>query len=449
MEKIIPLKLKNLAKELKGKLYIVGGAVRDFIAGLRRSGRTDWDICAPVAAEEVALNAKKLGFEVIAEYKNTGTIKLACAGEEYEFTSFRTDSYKRGEHRPFEVKFTDDIRLDALRRDFKCNAVYYDVAANEFVDPLGGIADIKNRVLNTVTDSKKVFSEDGLRLMRLARQAAQTGFKPSEECLEGAKLNSALIRDVAAERVYTELDYILHADEKYGIEYAQYEGLKILHAAGVLKEILPELALGDGMPQREDFHKYDVLEHSLRCVKYAHSSIRLAALLHDVGKPYCYINTGKYTAHEEEGAKIAEKICRRLKVSNSLTRTTVALVRTHMYDINLNARENKIRKFIVDNYAIFGGILLLKQADYSACRDDLSVAPVILKWQKIKEDMENKGLPVTLNKLAVRGDELIFSGISPDEVGLTLKKLQLECIYGNLKNEKAALIERAVKGGGK
>lgn len=443
MQNLIPEKLKRLAAALEKPLYVVGGACRDYLAGLSVACG-DLDICAPIAADEVCAAAKEAGFTVSAVYKNTGTVLMSAEGQDYEFTSFRTDRYVRGKHSPVEVFFTDDIVSDARRRDFKCNAVYYDIAGQKFVDPLGGIEDIKNKRITTVVDSGKVFGEDGLRLMRLCRIAAQVGFTPTEECVDGARKNCALIDDIAAERIGTELNAILTADLKYGVDGAQYEGLKLLRDTGVLARILPELALGDKMFQREDFHSHDVLEHSLRCVLYAPPQIRLAALLHDVGKPYCRLNTGKFARHEEEGAIIAENICKRLRVSSKLTARVCALVRWHMYDLSGAASENKVRKFIVSNIAVFDDLLLLKQADFSACKDDLSPAPCVVKWQKIFEKMQKEGVPLTLKELKVRGDELIDAGICPDETAKTLKMLLGECAIGNVLNDKEKLIKYAL-----
>ena len=264
----LPEKLVNLAKSCNFPLYVVGGYVRDYLARLECE-HSDMDLCAPVSAEEFCKKAEESGGEVKAVYKNTGTVKLCLDGEDYEFACFRSDEYIRGTHKPVNTFFTDDITLDARRRDFKCNAVYYDVREEVFKDPLGGLADIKNRRLSTVDNPEKVFGEDGLRLMRLARFTAQTGFEPTPDCLDGAKANAELIRDISAERVYAELDGILHADRRYGNAEGQYFGLKILDETGVLEIIRPELTLGRRMSQREQFHYYDVLEHSLRAVRYA------------------------------------------------------------------------------------------------------------------------------------------------------------------------------------
>lgn len=443
MYSLLPEKLKELASALNGGLYVVGGVCRDFLSGLKRSN-PDWDICAPIDAERVSETAKKVGFSVTAVYKNTGTVRFKCDQTEYEFTSFRTDEYIRGKHSPANVYFTDDISLDARRRDFKCDAVYYDVAVKKFIDPLGGMQDIKNKKITTVAPAEKVFGEDGLRLMRLARISAQTGFTPDEECVAGARENCRLIADIAAERIWAELDQILRADLKYGVKGAQYRGLKLLKDIGVLAQILPEIALGEGLEQRADFHNHDVLEHTLRCVLYAKPQIRLAALLHDAGKPYCKINTGRYTSHEVEGERIAESILKRFKVSKSITKRVCELVRWHMYDLSGQASANKVRKFIVSHIDIFGDLILLKQADYSACKDDLSPAPCVIKWEKIYGDMLSEGVPLTLKQLKIRGDELIRAGICPNETAKTLNFLLGECAIGNVKNERDALLKYAV-----
>lgn len=435
---ILTENLKKLAQSCPFPLYVVGGRVRDYIAGFTPE-ETDTDLCAPAAAEEFLKFAKENGFTATAVYKNTGTVKIKTGGEEYEFTSFRSDEYIRGEHVPANIYFTGDIYLDARRRDFKCNAVYYDIKAQKIVDPLGGAEDIKNRILDTVAPPAKVFGEDGLRLMRLARIAAQTGFEPTGECIEAARFHCGLIKDVSAERILGELNLILRADKRYGIKYAQYRGLVILKETGVLKIILPELAAGEGMEQNKEYHNHDVLEHSLRCAMYADPSIRLAALLHDVGKPYCYERFKKFTGHEEAGAEIALKICKRLKVPKKQTEETVRLTALHMYDLKCDARENKVRKFIVRNADILDKLLLLKQADYSACKDDTRTAPSVVKIEGIREKMRQENLPFGLKELKIKGDELIGLGFPPAKVGELLEDLLMDCVINIVPNDNACL----------
>ncbi|MGN1104934.1 MAG: CCA tRNA nucleotidyltransferase, partial [Candidatus Coproplasma sp.] len=429
---------------LSKPLYVVGGICRDRLANITPKA-LDWDICAPLSAFEVADKAKEIGINVTAVYKNTGTVKLEADGDSFEYTSFRTDKYVRGIHTPVSVYFTEDITLDACRRDFKCNAVYYDIVRGEYVDPLGGIADIEAKRLTTVADPVKVFGEDGLRLMRLARIAVQTGFTPTDECISGAYANASLIKDIAAERVWTELNSILTADFKYGVEGGQYTGLKILEKIGVLDILLPELTLGRGMEQRSDYHSYDVLEHSLRAVLYSPLPVRLASLLHDVGKPYCKLNYGKFAGHDEVGRHMSLDICARLKVPSRLAGRVSELVGLHMYDLNCATAENKVRKFIVRHYEYIDELLMVKQADYSACKDDLSQAPCVKKWKAIIEKMKNEGVPFTLKGLAIKGNELIDAGICADKVGKTLTFLLEQVAMGCVSNVKEKLLMLALK----
>lgn len=444
MIKTLPENLIRLAEACPYPLYVVGGRVRDFIAGLQPD-KVDTDISAPASAEDFVARAQSCGFTVTACYKNTGTVKIACGEDSFEFTSFRSDEYVRGEHVPVNIYFTQDINLDARRRDFKCNAVYYDIKNRCIVDPLGGVEDIKNKRMDTVAPPEKVFGEDGLRLMRLARISAQTGFLPSAECIEAAYEHRELIRDVSVERVTAELNLILHADRRYGFELAHYRGLKILKSIGVLQILLPELCDGDGMEQRKDFHNYDVLEHSLRCAAYADDSIRLAALLHDVGKPYCIRERQSCVGHDAEGAKIAAKICERLKIPKKLTEEAVRLIAVHMYDFRGDAKENKVRKFIVENIDIFDKILYIKQADFSACKDNFDTAPSVEKLNTIRQKMVDEGLPFTLKELNIKGNDLLDMGFPPAEVGKTLEKLLLDCSIKSVANQREKLCAYAYK----
>lgn len=443
MRTIIPQPLSLLAHALPAPLYVVGGSVRNFLANLNSDDR-DWDICAPMSADEFSRFAKKQGFHVLAVYKNTGTVKLRDQnGVDYEYSAFRSDVYVRGMHVPTEIFFTDDILLDAKRRDFTANAVYYDIAADRFQDPLDGISAIYQKRFTTVVPAEKVFGEDGLRLMRLARQSAQTGFSPDVACLTGATKNAALISDISAERIWTELRSILHADEKYGNTDGPYQGLSLLATTGVLRYILPELYEGKGMLQRADFHKYDVLEHSLRAVKYARSDIRLAALLHDVGKPFCMNKDGNFHRHHQEGALLATTILQRLKVPKKLIQRIPALIEWHMYDLDCKTSENKLRRFFVTHFDILDELLALKQADFSACTDDLSIAPTCQKWQALLDVMQRENVPFTFKQLAVTGADLLQIGIPPQCVADTLHKLLLHTAVYPAENTKERLLRLA------
>lgn len=442
MKEILPKNLSALAEKCPEPLYVVGGSVRDYLAGLS-SARRDLDICSPTDADSFLKIAEACGFTPAAVYRNTGTVKLKDGeGNDYEYTCFRSDKYVRGTHVPAEIFFTKDISLDAKRRDFKANAVYYDVAAEQFVDPLNGIDDIRAKRLSTVDSAEKVFGEDGLRLMRLARQAGQLGFTPSEECLAGARANADLIRDISPERIWTEFHATLYADKKYGNKTGHYDGLKILSETGVFARILPEVALGKDMPQRSDFHKYDVQEHSFRAVLYADKKVRLAALLHDVGKPFCMLRDGNVYEHPTEGARIASEILERFKAPKYTAKKIRDLVLYHMYDFDGKVRPNKLRRFFVLHSSLLEDLMLLKQADYSACMDDLSVCPTDAKWTAELEKMKAEGAPLTVKQLAVSGKDVgAVEGVEKKYISALLKELLLHAALYPKDNTKDRLLE--------
>lgn len=443
MEQLLPQKLRQLAKNCPFPLYVVGGTCRDYWAGLVPSG-FDFDIASPTLPDEFCEYAQANGFIVQSVYHQTGTVKLTCDGVGYEYACFRSDKYIRGEHTPTQTYFTQDIELDARRRDFCCNAIYYNIATGQFVDPLGGIQDAQRHILRTVRDPERVFGEDGLRLLRMVRQSACCGFEPDKACLQGVKNNAHLIRDIVPERIGAEVIAILQADQKYGVKDAPYHGLCLLRESGLLPYILPELALGDGMEQNATYHRHDVLEHTFRAVRYSSPDVRLSALLHDCGKPYCWQTQGNFYEHEVYGERIARQICGSLRVSKRQTDEVCRLVRWHMYDLLGNTKENKIRKLIVENLDIFPQLLALKQADYSACRDDLSPSPIVLRWQAIYQRMVEENCPLTTKDLAIKGNELIAQGISPNLVGKLLHQLLIECVYDPKINQKERLLKRAV-----
>lgn len=447
MRGILPKTLLNLAENCKNPLYVVGGSVRDHLAKLaQKSGERDFDLCSPTPIEAFVESAQKSGFTIKATYKNTGTVKLQDkAGVSYEYSSFRSDKYVRGTHVPVQTTFTTDVTLDARRRDFTCNAIYYDIKADAYLDPLGGIEAIKEKRLTTVAPAKKVFSEDGLRLMRLARQAACLGFSPDEDCLAGAKENAALISDISPERIFAELSAILIADEKYGVEYGHYKGLKLLDETGVLDHVLPELTAGRNLKQRPDFHKHDVLEHSLRAVLYADPEIRLAALLHDVGKPFCMARDGNSHAHPEAGETLARTILTRLKAPKKRIDETAKLVALHMYDFNCQTSENKLRRFFAAHYPILEKLLLIKQADFSACMDNLSLAPTCARWRKLLEKLEQEHAPLTIKQLALSGKDLLNAGIEPCRIAQTLEHLLYHAVCNPKDNVKERLIKLSKK----
>lgn len=439
-------KLKALADELDKPLYVVGGTVRGFIIDGEMSN--DVDLAGPITVGELTLALNKHGFVVKAEYPRTHTVMFSLPGDDsikYEFTSFRREIYAEGgSHTPILTEFTEDINEDARRRDFKCNAVYYDLKNCKFVDPLNGIKDIKNKVLDTVKNPDDVFSSDGLRLLRLFRFAGELGFKPTEEVLSSASEFSGNVVDISGERIYEELTKMLISDQKYPYsdKEGHYHAFKYCHETGVLKHIFPELSLGEGMPQRKDFHRYDVLEHSFRALLYSHPSVRLAALLHDIGKAVVFLRDGTYHFHSEEGAVIARQRLLDLKASRCVLEDTCWLILNHMYDLKVDEPIEKVRRFIVDNYPKIERLLLLKEADIKASSPDL-VPLTVARWRGILTTMEMTKSPLGVKDLNINGNDLNEIGLKGRIVGVVLDKILNRVLENPSLNERQTLISLA------
>lgn len=436
-------KLVELAKSFEKPFYAVGGVVRNFL--IDGSIAEDVDLAAPVLPTELLPKLEKYGFKAVAEYKRTGTVMFTDGKKRYEYTAFRRESYVDGKHVPENTEFTENIEEDAIRRDFKCNAVYYDIKREEIVDPLCGVKDIENKKLDTTRTPELVFAEDGLRLMRLARFAGELDFKPEEAVLSAALKYSDNIKDISAERVYAELVKILQSDGKYKFSspIGHYSGLKILDKTRVLDKIIPELTDGRGMVQRADFHKYDVLEHSLRTVLYAPPEVRLGALLHDVGKPFCFRRDGYYYHHFEEGEKIAEIILKRLRADGDTIKQVKFLVKEHMVDLDCSMSEKKVRRFLVKNIDRLEELLMVKQADFRASLETEYTVPTTVKWTKILEEMYFDGTPLNIKYLKVSAKDLSLLGFSGEKIGKELKKLFDYAVINSGKNDREILIRIA------
>lgn len=283
-----------------------------------------------------------------------------------------------------------------------------------------------------------------LRLLRLARLAAQLGFTPDAACLAGARESAKQIDTITAERIFAELQLILHADQKYGVRYAQYEGLKLLDATGVLERVLPELTAGRGLPQRADFHAYDVLEHSLRACRYADPRVRFSALLHDIGKPAAYRETGKYhgarrdrRADRARGAAAAEGAF--AADGDGVPHDRAAHVRPGRQ----GARGEGARLYRKELRRV-RAFAARKTGGLRGCKDDTNLCPTIAKWESIREAMVREGVPFTLKDLAVKGDDL-KDLLPARRIGETLQALLLRCAQGALQNRRDALLREAAR----
>jgi len=412
-------------------LYAVGGCVRDMLMG-REGG--DIDISSACRVEEVAAIVGKAGMRYSEGSKRLGTVIVKGEGY-YEYTVFRVDSYPAGSgaHTPTDVRFTDDICEDARRRDFTVNAMYYDIRGDVIVDLLGGKDDLELRRLKAVDDPYRVLSEDGLRIMRLYRFVSTLGFTVEGETAKAAAQLSDRLKDIAPERIREELIKLLGGDNVV-------TALKGLYDCGALGVILPELALNGGVKQNEKYHKYDVLEHIFVCVGYAPKQVRLAALLHDIGKGHCMLRDGNMYMHEAESARLALQIMNRLRFPKSEIERTCRLVSAHMKDMKGNTRENKLRKFVAANSDIIDDLTDLIYADAMATGYDVD-RDKCYRMRRMRDEMIAEGVPMSLSQLAVKGDDLMAMGYSGREVGQTLQQLLELCIYKVKRNDREELLD--------
>jgi tRNA nucleotidyltransferase (CCA-adding enzyme) len=418
------------------KLYLVGGYVRNNALGL--SGG-DLDVCSCALPYDAAFSLREAGLKVIEKAPELGTIEahLYINGKKYifEHTTFRRDFYPQGgNHRPDSVVFTKDIKEDATRRDFTVNALYLDIASGETLDPTGkGLSDASRRLIRAAAEDPDItIRDDGLRIMRMARFAAELGFAVCPDLMECVKKRAYLLKDIAAERKRDELKKILIADTKYGMPGAPEKGLSILRQSGALPYILPGLSDGDGVKQSEVYHKYDVLGHGIHACAAAPPllELRLAALLHDIGKPAALREGGNMYGHEVLGEWLAAEEMELLKFENSID-VVLPLVRWHMFDLEGRAKPKTIRKRAVKlGREIFSMLIALRRADFTGSGMELRVVESADNWQRELETMDAQNVPWSVKELKINGEDVMkLLGIPPSpNVGAVLGRLHSECV---------------------
>ena len=245
--------LRDLAENFHNNgstLYIIGGYVRNAILGFCE---TDIDLCGDMTVDTLRTILDKDLYRVELVNPKLGTVHIypKFSDEEFEYTTFRSENYSSGgAHSPDEVVFVKDIRLDASRRDFTANCIYYDIFNDTIVDLYGGVADVNSKILRTVETPSFVFSNDGLRMLRLVRIASELDFSIDEECLNTAINMISQLKDISHERFNKEIVSILFADYKYDYihnPHAPIMGINLLSRMNAWQYILPNITkeLGD------------------------------------------------------------------------------------------------------------------------------------------------------------------------------------------------------------
>ena len=438
MKKFISKDLIDLAKifEKYAPLYVVGGFVRDAIAFKVPS--KDIDLASSLSPDEVKTILSGTSFKVFDASPRLGTLIIKGISS-YEYTAFRTDSYPqgKGDHSPMKVVFTKDITQDALRRDFKCNAIYYDIVQDKIVDPLNGVKDIEEKKLETVQDAEVVLSQDGLRIMRLVRMVSTLGYKIEEKTYIAAKKLVKRLEDISIERIQVELTKTLQGDNVY-------KACCYMRDLGILDIIIPELAQAKGILQNPLYHKYDVLEHTFKTVEAAPKEIRLAALFHDIAKASCLKRDGNMYMHAIEGTKMTREILSRLRYSNEIIQKTATLVEAHMIDLSKNTKVNKLRAYILNYYPYIEDIVKLQKADAigtgMAKEED-----IVNRLEEQYVIMKENKLPFCLKDLKINGKDLLNIGYQGKQIQIMLEEILYQCAIEKIKNSYDDLMIYAQK----
>ncbi|MEE0930675.1 MAG: HD domain-containing protein [Acutalibacteraceae bacterium] len=422
------------------KAYAVGGCVRD---SLLKKTPYDWDICTNAMPEEIKeIFSKFKYFETGIKY---GTITLIVNSITYEITTFRSEGSYNDSRHPKNVCFEKNIEIDLARRDFTINAIAFN-QYDGIVDMFGGIEDIKNKIIRTVGDSNKRFSEDSLRILRALRFSSMLEFSIDSETKAGIFNNKQLLRNISVERIWNEFKKLLIGSN----------AVKILREyVDVISVFLPEIKNMVGFKQHSKYHCYDVWEHTLHALSCADNdiTIKLTVLFHDIGKPNVFTidekGEGHFYGHPKVSAEITENILNRFKVDNKTKEEVITLVREH--DRVINATEKSINRTIqkLGSNELFEKLLKVKLCDVAGQSEDLKSSRTkqlnSIK-NKYKELIKNNKVVTKITDLKINGKDIMALGISEGKyVGEVLRILFTMVTDDNLPNNHIELIKKATK----
>ncbi len=440
---VLPKEVKEIIAALSKagfEAYAVGGCVRDFILGREPY---DWDITTNAKPEEIQKIFKKSVYE-----NDFGTVAINTENSDpklkiIEITTYRVEEKYTDKRHPDSVKFTSKLEDDLARRDFTVNAVAYD--GKKFIDPLGGEKDIKNKIIRAVGDPDERFNEDALRLVRAARFAVQLGFDIEPKTAAAIAANAGDIVAISKERIRDELIKILNTERAMG-------GVEILSKFGLLKHIMPELEEGINVTQNKH-HIYTVWEHNLRALDWAAKNnykmeVRMASLLHDVGKPRAKKGDGPdstFYNHEVIGAKMAAQILERLKFPKKFIEKVVTLVRYHLFYYNVEeVTESSVRRLVKNvGPENMDDLLEVRIADRKGSGVPKAEPYKLRHLRAIIEKVSRD--PITVKMLKVNGDDFIKElKMEPGvKMGYILNILLDEVLDEPKNNVKEKLLERA------
>jgi poly(A) polymerase/tRNA nucleotidyltransferase (CCA-adding enzyme) len=446
----IPLEVRTVADTLEGagyEAYIVGGCVRDLVVG---KVPKDWDLTTNAHPDQIQAlfpesfcNNDYGTVGVKNEETSDETVKVI------EVTPYRSEGTYTDARRPDSVTFGVSLAEDLARRDFTINAIAYRIKTSETVDLYEGIEDIRKRRIKTVGVPTERFGEDALRLMRAVRLSAELNFMIESETMAGIIAKSALLEKIAIERVSSEFIKLINSA-------VPMQGIVLLQKLGLLTYVLPELETAMGCEQG-GIHAYDVYEHCLRTLQAAadkeHSTtMRLAALLHDIGKPATRGTGGKnkhYTffGHEVVGARMAKKILERLKLPRETIFEVEKLIRWHMFfsdpdEITLAAVRRTIVRIGEDNIE---NLLNLRVCDRIGTGRPKEQPFRFRKYKAMVDEALRD--PISVKMLKLNGEKIMdITGEKPGKkLGYLLNTLLEEVLVNPGKNTNEYLESRVLE----
>lgn len=443
--------------------YLVGGCVRDII--LNRTPH-DWDICTDATPEKMELlvhciikreediekYCESMGRVYVKKRIKTiptglkhGTLTIVVDDEPYEVTTFRCDGKYSDGRRPDSVSFTNSLLDDLQRRDFTINAIAYSMFQG-FIDPYHGMKDIENKVIRCVGNPDDRFNEDGLRILRAIRFAAQLRFDIKNSTAMAIHENKHLLDKISRERINSELCKILSSD---------YCGNKVLRKyADVICQFIPEVRSMIGFEQNNPYHPHDVWEHTLHCMDYLRSEesepqndliVRLAVLFHDIGKPNCYTSdengVGHFYGHAVESAKITHTVLTNLKFSNEIIDNTIQLIEYH--DVQFVTTKASVKRLLNKlGEEQLKRLFVLRLCDISGQNNWIVRAGKIFDMKAILEQILEENECFKLKDLAINGKDLIQCGVPEGKtIGTILNTLLTMVIDGEINNDKDSLLQ--------
>jgi poly(A) polymerase len=440
--------LGRLFADAGHELYLVGGSVRDALLG--RLG-TDLDFTTDARPAQIQQLLRPWADALWDTGIEFGTVSASKRGDHLELTTFRADTYDGVTRNP-EVRFGDSLEADLVRRDFRVNAMAIRIVATglgEFLDPLGGLADLAAGVLDTPDTPEVSFTDDPLRMLRAARFVAQLGFTVAPRVLEALEHMAPQLGRITAERVSAELDKLL-------LGATPVAGLDLLVQTGLGAVVLPEVGAMRMAIDEHHQHK-DVYQHSLTVLRQAMDLeqagepdlvLRWAALLHDIGKPATRKHEPdggvSFHHHEVVGAKLTRQRMRALKYSKQMVTDVSQLVYLHLRFHGYGEgrwTDSAVRRYVTDAGPLLGRLHKLVRADCTtrnrrraqrlqADYDDLEHRIAELA---AKEDLDNVRPDLDGNEIMKLLD--IPAGPQVGEAWKFLKELRME--RGPLSHEDA------------